>query len=773
MKKFGISQPVRRVEDQRLLRGEGRYIADVSFDGQAYAVFFRSPVAHGRIARLDIAAARAAPGVLAVLTAADIEAGGGKNDIAAGRVVNRDGSNSARPQRPALTGDVVRHVGEPIALVVAESELQAAEAAERIEAAFEDLDPVVEMTAAIAPGASQLHADAPGNICLDWAIGDEAATDAALAAAAHRVTIELVNNRVISNPIETRGAVAAWDAASGRLHLETGTQGVWEVKNAVARGLGLKREAVQVTTGDVGGGFGTKSYAYPEQIAVAFAARRLQRPVKWIASRSEGFQSDAMGRDHLTTATAGFDADYRITALKIDTLAGLGAYLSPFAPAIPTGAASRVLPGVYDFQTLYNRVRGVFTNTAPVDAYRGAGRPESITMIERLMDKAAREFGLDPAELRRRNFIPREKTPYVTAVGETYDVGDFSRVLAAGLANADRQGFAARRAASEKAGRRRGWGLCYYIESILGDQNETAHIVLAEDGGVDLFVGTQSNGQGHETAFAQILHQRTGAPFERIRIRQGDSDLIPSGGGTGGSRSVTMQGAAINAGADALIAQLKPLAEEALEVAAVDLEFDAEMGGYRVKGADRVATLLDLGALARRSGRAALAEMRLSNEVPGRSFPNGCHVAEVEIDPETGRLTLERYVMTDDFGVLINPMLAAGQAHGGVAQGFGQAVLERTVYDAAGQLLSGSFMDYALPRAADLCALEFNSEPVPSTANPIGMKGCGEAGTVGALAAISNAALDALWPLGVRRVDMPLTPLRVWEAIMDAEKRAD
>ncbi|MEL6978356.1 MAG: xanthine dehydrogenase family protein molybdopterin-binding subunit [Pseudomonadota bacterium] len=773
MKKFGVSQSVRRVEDPRLLKGEGRYIADLPWPNHAHGVFARSTIAHGRLVSLDIDAAKAAPGVIGVITGADLDAAGA-NDVGSARMPNRDGSMSPRPQRPALASGRVRYAGEALALVVAETLAQAQDAAELIEADIDPDDAVVDMRAALAPGAPQLHEDAPANLCLDWEIGDEAAADAAMAAAAHKVELSLVNNRVISNPMETRGVIAEWDAAAGALHVETNAQGVWNIKREIAKRLALEPENVRVTTQDVGGGFGTKSFAYPEQIAVAFAARALGRPVRWIASRSEGFLTDAQGRDHLTTATAGFNADQKLVALKVETLAGLGAYLSPFAPFIPTGAASRVLPGVYDVQALYCGVKGIFTNTAPVDAYRGAGRPESIYMIERLMDKAARAFGADPVALRRKSFIPVEAMPYETAVGETYDTGDFNRVMSAALRQADWNGFEARRAAAAARGKLRGAGLCYYIESILGDQNETAHVALAEDGGVDLYVGTQSNGQGHETAYAQILHQRTGLPFEAIRIIQGDSDRIPTGGGTGGSRSVTMQGAAINAASDALIEQLKPLAEEELEVGAADLQFDIELegGGFRVAGTDRTVTLQSLGARARASGRAALAETRLENVVPGRSFPNGCHIAEVEIDPATGEVSVERYAMTDDFGVLINPMLAEGQAHGGVAQGIGQAILEHVVYDEGGQLLSGSFMDYAMPRAADTPDMAFATEPTPSTANPIGMKGCGEAGTVGALAAVTNAALDALWPLGVRDIDMPLTPLKVWETIQAAKPAA-
>ncbi len=768
MSKFGVSQPVKRVEDARLLTGRGAYVDDQAWPGQARAVFLRSPVAHGALTAIDVAEAKAVPGVLAVYTGADFEAAG-VNRMSAPTVENRDGGASANPDRPILAVDRVRYVGEPIAMILAETVSIAEDAAERVAFDIEDAPPVVEMPAALAEGAAALHPEAPGNLAFDWGLGDESAVDETLAAADRVIRLELVNNRVVSNPMETRGVLARWDDATARLHVETNAQGVWGVKRELAKQLALEPDQVRVTTGDVGGGFGTKGYPYPEQIAAAHAARALGRPVKWVATRSEGFLSDAMGRDHLTVAQAGFDADLKLVALKVETLAGMGAYLSPYAPFIPTGAASRVLPGVYDVQSVFYGVKGVFTNTTPVDAYRGAGRPESIYMLERLMDKAARELGVDPIDLRKRNYIAPEAMPYRTAVGETYDVGDFARVTDAGLAKADVAGFGARRAASERAGKLRGLGYCYYIESILGDPSETAKVALTEEGEIALFVGTQSNGQGHETAYAQILHARCGLPFDKIRIVQGDSDRIATGGGTGGSRSVTMQGVAINAAADALVEQLRPLAEEELEVAAADLEF--RDGAFHVAGTDRSVDLLRLGERARETGRAALATAEERTTAPGRSFPNGCHIAEVEIDPETGVARVARYSMVDDFGVLINPMLAEGQAQGGVVQGIGQALTERVAYDETGQLLSGSFMDYAMPRADDAPWLVFDTEPVPSTANPIGMKGCGEAGTVGALAAVTNAALDALWPLGVRDVDMPLTPVRVWRMI-DAARSA-
>ncbi len=468
----------------------------------------------------------------------------------------------------------------------------------------------------------------------------------------------------------------------------------------------------------------------------------------------------------MTKAEAAFDQDHRLIALRINCVANMGAYCSNFAQFIPSELALKVLPGVYDVQKAFFNVKGVFTNTTPIDAYRGAGRPEAIYVIERLMDWSARSMGLDPIALRRKNFIPVEKFPYTSVAGETYDVGDFNRVLDRAVAEADLAGFPARRAASARAGRYRGLGLSYYIESILGDQNETTKIAFTEDGFAELYVGTQSNGQGHETVFAQILHQRSGIPFDRIRFVQGDSDRIAKGGGTGGSRSVTMQGNSINATTDIMVTRFMPLAEEELETSAADIVF--EDGAFRVAGTDRTTDFITLAARARRAGKQDLLVTEYENVVPGRSYPNGAHFAEVEVDADTGVVQVVKYTVVDDFGVLMNPMLAEGQVHGGVAQGIGQAINEHVVYDADGQLLTASFMDYAMPRTTDVPMMPFHWELVPSTANAIGMKGCGEAGTVGALAAVTNAALDAVWEAGVRRVDMPMTPLRMWSWLQEA-----
>ncbi len=764
MEKFGRSQPVRRVEDVRFLTGAGGYIDDIAPADALAAQFLRSAVAHGRIAALDVSAARAAPGVHLVLTCADLEAAGLDIHIRASRITNRDGSRGARTLRPMLARDRVRFVGEPVALVVAETVAQARDAAELIELEIDDLDPHV----AVAPGGPELHDTAPGNLAFDFALGDAAAVDAALARAARVTTCVVEDNRIIVNSLEPRGVTARME--DGRLHVAVNGQGVWQPKKDLVRYLRMDAAKVRVTNPDTGGGFGMKGCSYPEMFAVAQAARTLGRPVHWMSDRSEAMQSDNAGRDLVSTATMGFDADHRLIAYKVDTVANMGAYNSQFAQEIQTDLFARVLPGVYDVQTVAMTCKGVYTNTAPVDAYRGAGRPEAIFVLERAMDHAARELGIDPWALRRRNFIPADAFPYLSATGMTYDVGDFHMVLDRVRAEADVAGFPARRAAAAARGRLRGLGLCYYIESILGDPDETAKIVFEEGGAVALHVGTQSTGQGHETVFASFLSDHTGIPADAIRVVQGDSDVIPHGGGTGGSRSATVQSTATLATVEAMIAAFIPFLADTLEVPVDDIGFDGER--FRAKGSNRQPTLREAAEMAREAGRDDLLAHSRTIVLENRSFPNGAHVAEVEIDPETGVLRVERYTVVDDFGNLLNPMLVEGQIHGGVAQGIGQAVTERAVYDETGQLLTASFMDYAMPRADDVPMISFTSTPVPSLYNPLGMKGCGEAGTVGALAAVANAVHDAVAELGITGLQMPFTPLRLWQAMQKGRRGA-
>ncbi|MBS0126103.1 xanthine dehydrogenase family protein molybdopterin-binding subunit [Thetidibacter halocola] len=763
MDKFGKSQPVTRVEDVRFLTGQGRYIDDIAPEGALHAFVFRSPVAHAAITGLDVAEARAAEGVHLVLTADDIAAQGVTEGMSFTTMKNRDGTQGASPRRPFLAEGRVRFVGEPIALVVAETLTQARDAAELIGFDYDELPVKLDL----APGGEPLFDSVPDNRAFDFGIGDEEATATALQASHRVVRLEVGDNRIIVNSMEPRGCFAEWDG--GKVHLAFNGQGVWGMKDQLIRVFGLTAEQVRVTNPDVGGGFGMKGMPYPEYFSTVLASRMLGRPVRWMSDRTEAMLTDNAGRDLVTMAELGFDKDNRITAYRVHNLSNLGAYCSNFAQAIQSNLFARVLTGTYDIKTAWLRCEGIFTNTTQVDAYRGAGRPEAIYVLERVMDRAARELGIDPQELRRINFV--KSFPYKTVTGETYDVGDFPRVLSRAARTADLDGFAARKAASQARGRLRGMGLCYYIESILGDPSEGVKVEFTEDGGAVIYVGTQSNGQGHETVFAQFLSDQTGIPADRIAVIQGDSDLIAKGGGTGGSRSVTTQtNVTLKAVAEMVTGFSEFLADQ-MGVEPGDVRFDDER--FRAEGSNLTPTMLDVAQMAREAGRADLLLWEARDALPGRSYPNGCHVAEVEVDPETGHVVCDRYNVVDDFGNLINPMLAEGQVHGGVAQGIGQALVEHVVYDDQGQLLTATFMDYAMPRAGDMPLIGFETEPVPSTANPMGMKGCGEAGTVGALAAISNAMQDALWERGVKQVDMPFTPQRVWEMVKDVPIAAE
>ena len=761
MEKFGKSQPVVRREDVRFLTGTGGYSDDVAPAGALHAFMFRSPVAHAVITALDVSEAREMEGVAAVLTAADIASAGLTNAMPAGTTMkNRDGSEGAAPVRPILAEGRVRHVGEPVALVVAETLAQARDAAEAILFDFDDLPAHIGLSL----GGEELHPEAPQNLAYDWAEGDEEACEAAFQAAAKTVKYEVGDNRVIVNAMEPRGCYAEWEG--DRLHVNFGGQGVWGPKANLAKIFGVEPENIRVTHPDVGGGFGMKAPLYNEYIACALAARQVGQPVRWISDRTEAMLSDHAGRDLTSTCELAFDANHKITAYRINSISNLGAYNSGFGQPIQSFLFARVLMGTYDVQTTFHAVKGIYTNTTQVDAYRGAGRPEAIYALERTMDYAARELGVDPWELRRINFIKPDQFPYRTATGEIYDVGDFGRVLERAAREADVEGFAARKAAAQADGKLYGMGLCYYIESILGDANETAHVEFRADGGVTLYVGTQSNGQGHETVYAQFLADQTGIPAELIDVVQGDSDRIAKGGGTGGSRSVTTQNNATLATTGVMIEKFGAFLAEQTGAKPDDVTFDDEH--FRVEGSNATPSMLDVAELAREKGRDDLLSFRESAKLPARSFPNGAHICEAEVDPETGKVRVVKYSVTDDFGNLINPRLAEGQVHGGVVQGLGQALMEQTVFDEDGQLLTATFMDYAMPRAADTPFMKFTSEPVPSTANAMGMKGCGEAGTVGSMAAVANAVMDALSERGITRADMPFTPHRVWKMLQEA-----
>jgi aerobic carbon-monoxide dehydrogenase large subunit len=771
MTKFGLAQPVRRVEDPRLLLGHGRYTDDIRLPGMLYGVVLRSPHAAAAITAIDTAAAASLRGVRAIYTGADLAADGIGPLPCAVSLDNRDGSKMAAPPHRVLADGVVRHVGDPVAFVVAETAKAARDAAEAIAVEYDVRPAITDPTAALEAGAARVWPDLPGNQVFDWAVGDKAATDALFAKAAHVTRLTVVNNRIIVSSMEARVALADYDEASGRWTLYANTQGGWLVKELINGLFGVEADRFRVITPDVGGGFGMKLFLYAEHVLTCYAARRLGHPVKWVSERAEAFVCDTQGRDNVTLGEVAIDGDGKVLALRTRNVANMGAYLSTFAPYIPTYAGTGVLASVYGFKAVYANVIGVFTNTVPVDAYRGAGRPESNYLVERLMDQAARELGLDRAEFRRRNMLAPGDLPHATPMGKTYDSGDFPTVLDAALNTIDWAGFPARRAAAKARGLRRGLGMAYYLEATGGDPTERAEIRFAEDGGVDVYVGTQSTGQGHETAYVQLISNRLGIDAERLRVRQGDTDMIPVGGGTGGARSLYSEGQAILLTTDTVIDKGRQAAAEELEAGVSDIVFAD--GRFTITGTDRGIDILALAASQRRKAAAGEKAITLDAaeiaEIKSHTFPNGCHMAEVEVDPETGTVRLVRYAVTDDVGKAVNPMIVRGQVHGGVTQGFGQAALERTVYDPeSGQLLSGSFTDYALPRADDMPDIEVAFIEVPCATNPLGVKGAGEAGAVGSPPAVINAILDALAEDGVRALDMPATPERVWQALRAA-----
>ncbi|TQF83862.1 xanthine dehydrogenase family protein molybdopterin-binding subunit [Elioraea sp. Yellowstone] len=770
--KFGLSQPMRRVEDPRLLRGAGRYTDDLSLPGQSYGVVARSPHAHAVIRAIDPAPALAVPGVLGVFTGADLKKAGLGDVPCMIPLKSRDGSPRAETPRPALAVGRVRHVGDPVAFVVGETPQAARDGAEALAVTYEELPSVTDLARAHDPDAPLVWETAERNLCFDWETGDRAETDRLFREAAHVTKLTVVNNRIVVASIEARAALAAYDVATGRFTLYANTQGSWQLKEMLAKFVfNLPPEQFRVITPDVGGGFGMKLFLYPEHVMVCFAARALGRPVKWVSDRSEAFLSDTHGRDNITTGELALDRDGRFLALRTKTLANMGAYLSNYAPFIPTGAGSKVLASVYGFKAVHVNVLGLLTNTTPVDAYRGAGRPEANYVVERLIDTAAREMGIDRVEIRRRNMVPPSAMPWRTPMGATYDSGDFVAVLDAALKRIDWAGFPQRRQEAARRGRRRGIGLAYYLEATGGAPTERAEIRFAEDGMVDVLVGTQSTGQGHETAYIMLTAHELGIPPEKIRVVQGDSDVIPTGGGTGGARSLYSEGQAILATTATVIEKGKRAAGEALEVAPADIVFEG--GRFSVVGTDRAIGIIELALAQRRKAAAGQDVTTLDAaevaEIKAHTFPNGCHIAEVEIDPATGEVDVVRYIVCDDVGHAINPLIVRGQVHGGVAQGIGQAVLEHTVYDpSSGQLVSGTFMDYGIPRADDLPDIDVDLIEIPCETNPLGVKGAGEAGAVGSPPAVVNAIVDALAEDGVRHVDMPATPERLWRTIAAA-----
>jgi carbon-monoxide dehydrogenase large subunit len=772
LEKFAVGQPVTRKEDPKLLRGEGRYTDDISLPGQVYAVIVRSRVAHGRLLGIDTEAARTMPGVLGVYTGADLAAAG-YNRMPTGGVVfkNRDGSPMQQPMQLPLTTDKVRYVGDPIAFVVAETIKQAKDAAEAVTPEIDTLPAVTTARAADEPGAPLVHDEVPGNLVLDFHYGDSEAVAAAFDRAAHVTKLPIRNSRVVVSPMEPRSAIGEYDPAREHWTLRLGSQGVFGMRNLIRNVLNVPVEKVRVLTGNVGGSFGMKASCYPEYVCLLHAARALGRPVKWTDERSDSFLSDSHGRDHDMTPSIALDAEGHILALRIEGYGNLGAYQSNATAQPPTMNAVRNSIGVYRTPAQEVNTRVMFTNTTPVGPYRGAGRPEGNYYIERLLDTAAAEMGIDRVEIRRLNHIRPEEMPFKTPAGTEYDSGDFPTVLDKALALADWDNFPQRKIESRRRGRLRGRGIGQYLEVTAPPTNEMGGIRFEPDGTVTIITGTLDYGQGHASPFAQVLTTRLGIPFDKINLLQGDSDQLIAGGGTGGSKSIMASGAAIVEAGEQVIENGKQIAAHALEAAVADIEFSN--GRFTIAGTDRAIGIMELAAQLREGlklpeGVPATLDVRHIHKSAPAAYPNGCHICEVEVDPDTGEVAVVRYSMVNDFGVVINPLLVEGQAHGGIVQGIGQALRESVRYDEDGQLMTGSYMDYALPRADNAPSFAYGSHPVPAKTNLLGAKGCGEAGCAGALPSVMNALVDALSEFGIRHIDMPATPLRVWEAIQQA-----
>ena len=759
--KFGFGQALTRKEDDPLLRGQGRYVADVAPDATLHAVMLRSPHAHARFIIHELDRVRAMPGVRLVLSAADVAELG---SLPTPGVF--PGPEIKVPVYPILAKDVVRHVGDAIAFVVADSLAAAKDAAEAIAVDWQPLPHVIGAMAALAAGAPLVWRDRPGNVAFETELGDARATQQAFAQAAKTISLTVVNQRLVTNYLDTRGVIAEYDGK--RYTLTLGSQGSNIIRDIICNDvLRIPPERMRVVTPDVGGGFGTKLFPYREYALAAVAAERLRKPVKWICDRSEHFLGDSHGRDNISSARLALDDKGRFLALALDIVADMGAYLSCYAPYIPWLGAG-MATGAYDIPVAHVRLRAAYTNTVPVDAYRGAGRPEASYLIERLVDAAARELDTAPDALRRKNLIKPKAMPYTTPTGKTYDSGDFAGTLARAQELADWNGFGKRAAASRRTGRLRGIGIATYVEACGNNGPETAVVRLDRDGGVTVLIGSQSTGQGHATSYAQFIGERLDLPPERVRVVQGDTDRIASGAGTGGSSSIPVGGVSVDRAAKTLAEQLKQLAADALEAAPSDMEIAG--GTVRVAGTDRVISFVELAAHPQATPERLRASSEFGVEQP--TFPNGTHIAEVEIDSETGSTAILNYVVVDDFGATLNPRLLAGQVHGGAVQGIGQALMEETVFDpASGQLLSASLMDYALPRAEHAPSFVFETRNVPCKNNPLGVKGAGEAGAIGSCPALINAILDALWRSHrIRHIDMPATPQRIWAAIEAARK---
>jgi carbon-monoxide dehydrogenase large subunit len=788
MEGHGIGASVRRREDQRFITGQGRYVDDVTLPGQLHAHIVRSPHAHARIVSIDTAAARSAPGVKAVYTGADMAAAKVGSLPCGWLVRNKDTSPMVEPPHLPLCVDRVRHVGDQVAVVIADTRQHAAEAAGLIDVEYDELPAVASIHEAIAEGAPLVWEQAPGNTCYDWEIGDAAATAAAFARAHKVVTLDLVNNRLVPNAMEPRSALGNYEPGTGDYTLYTTSQNPHLIRLLMgAFVLGIPEHKLRVVAPDVGGGFGSKIFHYAEEAIVTWAAGKLGRPVKWTAQRSEAFMSDAHGRDHVSHAELAVAQDGTFLGLRVKTLANMGAYLSTFAPSVPTYLYATLLAGCYRTPAIYCNVRAVFTNTVPVDAYRGAGRPEAAYLIERIVDNAARALGIDRAEIRRKNFLRREDFPYATPVGLTYDVGDYHATLELALQHAGYTSFEQRRTEARRRGKLRGFGISSYVEACgiapsavagaLGARAglyESGQVRVHPTGAVTVYTGAHSHGQGHETTFAQIVSDYLGVPIEQVEVVHGDSAKSSFGMGTYGSRSLAVGGSAIVKALDKVAAKAKKIAAHLLEASPSDIEL--ANGAFTVAGTDRKKTLGEIALAAYIPHNYPIEELEPGldetafYDPKNFTYPAGCHVVEVEIDPETGVVKVERVTVADDIGRVINPMIVDGQIHGGLAQGIGQALLEECVYEpGSGQLVTGSYMNYTMPRAADLPFFDVGLHVTECTHNPLGVKGCGEVGAIGVPPAVINAVVDALAHLGITHLDMPATPEKVWRAIRAAK----
>jgi aerobic carbon-monoxide dehydrogenase large subunit len=779
----GIGASVRRKEDFRFLSGRGTYTDDINRAGQLHAYIKRSDRPHARIASIDTKAAAKAPGVVAVFTGADMAADNVGGLPCGWQIHNKDGSPMAEPPHPVLAVGKVRHVGDPVAVVIATTKQAAKDAAEALVIDYQDLPAVAALNDAVKPGAALVHDDVAGNVCYDWHIGDKAAMEAAFASAAKVVKLELENNRLIPNAMEPRAAVGDFDTSNGDFTLYTTSQNPHVIRLLMgAFVLHIPENKLRVVAPDVGGGFGSKIYHYAEEAIVTWAAGKLRKPVKWTAERNESFVSDAHGRDHVSTAEMAIDAEGNFLALRVHTLANMGAYLSTFAPCVPTYLYATLLAGVYKTPVIYAEVKAIFTNTVPVDAYRGAGRPEATFLLERLVDAVAHDTGIDRVDLRRRNFIPNDAFPYQTPVALQYDSGNYTATLDGALKVADYAGFEARRKTASGKGKLRGIGVSTYLEAcgiapsaVVGSLGaraglyEVANIKVHPTGSVTVYTGSHSHGQGHETTFAQLVTSQLGVPMDQVDIVHGDTAKIPFGMGTYGSRSLAVGGTAMVKAMDKIIAKGKKIAAHLMEASVDDIEFKDNK--FTVAGTDKVKTLTDISLAAYVPHNYPIEELEPGldetsfYDPKNFTFPGGCHVAEVEIDPDTGTISVVNFVAVDDVGRVINPMIVEGQVQGGVAQGIGQALLENAVYDAAGQLLSGSMMDYTMPRADNLPNIKVGTEITLCTHNPLGVKGCGEVGAIGSPPAIINAVIDALKQYGVRHINMPASAPKIWGII--------